>query len=114
MEKRNGKKWPPQLSEEPQDRQFEVRSGSLGTLSDNGSRDRTYQIAASRENSNQSNTVVERQQSLTGISGKIVNQLIHENEKQLAYHEGQAQLIKDRIRELKQISEPLVDIDPTE
>ncbi|MHC5724011.1 MAG: hypothetical protein ACYTXY_07590 [Nostoc sp.] len=114
MEKRNGKKWPPQLSEKPQDRQLEVRGGSLGTLPDNGSRDGTYQITAGRENSNQSNTVVERQQSLAGIPGKIVNQLIHENEKQLAYHEEQAQLIKDRIRELKQIPEPLVDIDQTE
>jgi hypothetical protein len=114
MEKTNGKERPPQLSEEPQDRQLKVRVGSLGSVSSNGSRDGTYKITTSRENSNQSNTLVEGQRSLSGIPGKIVSQLIYENEKQLAYHEEQAQLIKDRIQELKQIPESLTDVNHTQ
>ncbi|MBG1263085.1 hypothetical protein [Nostoc commune] len=114
MEKINGKERPPQLSNKPQDRQLKVRVGSLGTVSDNGSRDGTYKIAVSGENSDKSNILVEGQQPLSGIPGKIVGQLIHENEKQLAYHEEQAQLIKDRIRELKQIPETLADVNHTE
>lgn len=109
MEKTNGKERPPQLSKEPQDRQLKVRVGSLGFVSSDGSRDGTYEITASRENSNESNTFVEGQRSLNGIPGKIVSQLIYENEKQLAYHEQQAQLIKDRIEELKQIPESLTE-----
>ena len=114
MEKINGKERTPELSEKSENSELKVRIGSLGTVSDNGPRDGTYQITASRKNSNESNTVVKGQQSPSGISGKIVSQLIYENEKQLAYHEQQSQLIKDRIRELKQIPETLGYIDDPE
>ena len=80
---------------------FEARSGSLGEFSISSTEHGHDEVRASGENSEQGNTVTSAQQSLNGIPGKIAGQLITETEKQLAYHEQQVEVLKDRLQELK-------------
>lgn len=64
----------------------------------------TNQITANGEDSDERDPNPSRSSSKNGISGKIVSQLIEETEKQLAYHEQQAELFKERLQELNQIN----------
>ncbi|MFK0730025.1 MAG: hypothetical protein ACFKPT_25065 [Gloeotrichia echinulata GP01] len=63
----------------------------------------TNQITVDGEDSDERDPNPSRS-SKNGISGKIVGQLIEETEKQLAYYEQQAELLKERLQELKQIN----------
>ncbi|MBN3924020.1 hypothetical protein [Nostoc sp. NMS4] len=81
-----------------------------GTSSEYGS----YKVGASREDSDKSNTVVTGGCTTSQIPGKLVSQLIDETEKQLAYYEEQVEVLKDRLKELKEIPENLTDVDHTE
>ena len=109
METKNGQNRSSQLSEQPQDSQFEVRVRSLGSFSGSSSEHGFNQITTSRKDSYESNTLVARQQRDDAFPGEVIGQLIDENEKQLAYHEHQAQVIRIRIQELKQIPETLTN-----
>jgi hypothetical protein len=80
-------------------------SRSLATLPRTGAEYGTYQVGASREDSQASDTFVLGRESIEGIAGKLISQLINEAEKQLAYHDQQSQLLKSRIEELRQLSE---------
>ncbi|MEH2310741.1 MAG: hypothetical protein V7K35_04770 [Nostoc sp.] len=114
MENQNGKNRSSQLSEKSQNSQFEIRDGSLGTLPRTSPKHGFNQITIGGKDSDEPNSLVIGQWSDNGISGKIIGQLIDENEKQLAYHEQQAELIKDRIKQLKEIPESLLDINHKE
>jgi hypothetical protein len=109
MEKRNGQNRSPQFSEKPQDSESEVGNRSLGTISRISPEYGANEITVGREDSDQSDTTISRQQPGDGVSGKIVGQLIDENEKQLAYHQQQIELINARIEELKRIPEKLTE-----
>ncbi len=80
-------------------------SRCLGTFSGVSTEHGTYQIRACGEDSHKSDISVLRGESVEGIAGKLLSQLICEADKQLAYHEQQASLLRQRIEELKQISE---------
>ncbi|MDZ8136311.1 MAG: hypothetical protein RM049_13545 [Nostoc sp. DedQUE04] len=114
MEKINGKNRSSQPSKKRQNSQLEVRNGSLGTFPGGSSEYGFNQIPVGREDSDKPNIFVSGQWSTHGIPGKIVGQLIEENEKQLAYHEQQAELIRGRIKQLKEIPETLQDINHKE
>ncbi|MEH1992359.1 hypothetical protein [Nostoc sp.] len=114
MEQINGKNRSSQPSQKSQNSQLKVRDGSLGIISGNSSEYGFNQIAVSREDSSEPNILIVGQWSNNGIPGKIISQLIEENEKQLAYHEQQAELIKSRIKQLKDIPESLQDINHKE
>jgi len=87
---------------------------SVGAFPSTSAEHGTYAVGAGRENSDESNTVVTGQQSIGELSGKLVSQLIDETEKQLAYYEQQAEVLRDRLKELKQIPESLTDVNHTE
>ncbi|MEH2320838.1 hypothetical protein [Nostoc sp.] len=110
MEKQNGKNGSSQLSEKSQDSQFKVRDRSLGTIPVLSSEHGLNQIPTSGEDSDQPNLPVIGQWSSNGIPGKIIGQLIDENERQLAYHEQQVELIKGRIKQLREIPESIPDL----
>ncbi len=112
----NGKQRTPQQTGSNQIGHFKSESGGLGIIPGFGGELGNYKIGTSRKDSHESDTCFgERTDS--GISGKIVSQLIEENERQLAYHEEQCyyhqqqiKSIQDRIQNLKQIPESLEDI----
>ncbi|MEH2190284.1 MAG: hypothetical protein V7K64_29630 [Nostoc sp.] len=114
METKNGQNRSSQLSEQPQDSQSKVRVGSVGSFSGSSAEYGFNQITTGRKNSYAPNTLVAGQQRDDAFPGEVIGQLIDENEKQLAYHEHQAQVIRLRIQELKQIPESLTDINHKE
>lgn len=114
MEQINGKDRSSQPSEKSQNSQFEIRDGSLGTLSRSSSEYGLNQITVGREDSDEPDIVVIGQWSNDGISGKIIDQLIQENERQLAYHEEQADLLRSRIKQLREIPQSFKDINHKE
>lgn len=78
-------------------------------------------IGTSGKDSDERNTAFRTEWTPTGIPGKIISQLVDENQKQLAYHEQQAkyhqqqaELLKQRIEQLKQIPETLAEIEHQE
>lgn len=62
-------------------------------------------IGASRKNSDQTNSAIDRKPTGHGIAGKIIGQLINETARQLAYHETQVTELKTRLEELRQLAE---------
>lgn len=86
-------------------RDSESFSGVLGTTQATSAGNGTYQVGASREDSQGTNTFILGGGSSEGIAGKLIGQLINETEKQLAYYDQQSQLLKSRLQELKEISE---------
>jgi hypothetical protein len=114
MEQINGKNRSSQPSEKSQNSQFEARDGSLGTLSRGSSEYGINQITVGGEDSDEPDIVVIGQWSNNGISGKIIDQLIQENERQLAYHEEQAELIRSRVKQLREIPQSFQDINHKE
>jgi hypothetical protein len=114
MEIKNGQNRSSQLSEQPQDSQPKVRVRSLGSFSGSSPEYGFNQITASRKDSYASNTLVAGQRRDDGFPGEVIGQLIDENEKQLSYHEHQAQAIRLRIQELKQFTESLTHTNHSE
>lgn len=87
---------------------------SLGAFSSIGRELRAYSLSTVREDSDAPNTVVTGEWAISGISGKLVSQLISETEKQLAYYEQQSETLRERLKELRQIPESLKDINHKE
>lgn len=87
---------------------------SVGAFSSIGGESRAYSLPTVREDRNAPDTVVTGEWAISGISGKLVSQLINETEKQLAYYEQQAETLRERLKELKQIPESLKDINHKE
>jgi hypothetical protein len=90
----------------------ESQPRSMGDVPAPSAKHGTYQIGVGGKDSNESNTVVTGEQSSVEIGGKLIRQLVNENERQLAYHkqqaeyhEQQAELLKQRIEDLRQIPE---------
>lgn len=83
----------------------EGRPRSVGAFPNTSKKHGTYQIAVGREDSDQPDILVTGEQSTIRITGKIHSQLINEIKKQLAYHQQQAEILKDTLTQLEQISE---------
>lgn len=109
MEVQNGQNRPPQFSKQSKDSKPKTRVGSLGSFSGVSTEYGADKIAASREDSYQSDTAITGQRTDEGLPGEVVAQLIDENEKQLTYHQQQIELIKARIEDLKRIPEILTE-----
>jgi hypothetical protein len=103
MEIKNGKQRSSEIRQGSQRGKFESESRSMGTFQSVSTEHGSYPVATAREDRDKANT--SRRKPINGISGKIVSQLIEETEKQLAYHEQQAEVLRERLKELKQVSE---------
>ncbi|MBG1240991.1 hypothetical protein [Nostoc sp. NZL] len=114
MESKNGKNGSSKFRQGSEGSQLEGESRSVGAFSAASSEHGSYQIATLGADSYKSDTFVTGQQSIGEFSGKLVSQLIDETEKQLAYYEQQAEVLRDRLKELKQIPESLTDVNHTE
>ena len=79
----------------------------MGTFSGVGAESGTYQVGTCGKDSHESDISVVGGGSSEGIAGKLLSQLIAEANKQLAYYEQQATLLRVRVEELKQISESI-------
>ena len=87
----------------------ESQSASMEEFPGNRGKIGAYKIPVSRENRQQSNTVVRREYSSTGIPGEVIDQLVEETEKQLAYHNDQVKALELRLQELNQLSNNIKD-----
>lgn len=103
MEVKNAKNRSSKVGKGSKRSQSEGQSRSLGAFSTASTSDGIDQIGISREDSNESDTFVSGKQPDGSIPGKIISQLVDETEKQLAYHEQQAEILRERLKELKQI-----------
>lgn len=103
MDAINAQNRSPQFSKESQNSKPETRGGCLGTFPRSSSQHGAYKVGAGREDSSESNIFIPGQHSNTAVPGKIVSQLIQETEKQLAYYEQQAEVLRVRLQELKEI-----------
>ncbi|PHJ56048.1 hypothetical protein VF14_36975 [Nostoc linckia z18] len=110
MERKNGKNRSPKIGQRSYRSELKGTSRSVGAIPRASANYGTHQIAAFRENSNKSNTNISRQYSDGAVTGEVVSQLIEEAEKQLTYHEQQAELLRDRLQELRQIPVSLTDL----
>lgn len=95
-------------------RNFESNTRIVGVTSTISPESRNDQIGVSGENSQQTNTFSSRKRSSSGITGKIVRQLIEETERQLAYYKTQATELEARLQELYELSEDLEQQEKTE
>ncbi len=86
-------------------RNTEDRTGSLGTVQLASGKSGVNPIRTGGENCIQGDTSVSPNSSSSAVVGKIASQLIEEAEKELAYHQTQAEVLKDRIQALRAISE---------
>ncbi|MEH1801395.1 MAG: hypothetical protein V7K64_27000 [Nostoc sp.] len=107
---KNGKQRSSEVRQGCEGSQFEGEPRSLGAFSCISGESWTYSLPAVREDCNESNTVIPGEWTVSGISGKLVSQLVNETEKQLAYYEQQAEILRERLKELKQIPETLEEI----
>ncbi|MEN2383682.1 MAG: hypothetical protein KA716_33420 [Gloeotrichia echinulata DEX184] len=110
MAVKNGRQRSPEIGTGRKGSESQGQPGSMGAFSATSAKDGAYEIRTGGEDSNEPNTVVTGEQRTIEIGGKLVRQLIDENEKQLAYHEQQAKhheqqadLLRERLQELKQI-----------
>ncbi|WP_373525081.1 hypothetical protein [Nostoc sp.] len=117
---KNGKQRSPQQEGSNQISNLKGEPGSLGVIPAFGRGHGDNQIGTSRKDSHQPDAAF-GEWTDSGIPGKIISQLIDENERQLAYHEEQfyyhqqqIKQVQDRIQSLKQIPETLEDIVHTE
>lgn len=117
MEEKNGKDRSSKFSEKPENSQFALRVGGVGTIPGCSTEHESYEIGTSRENCEERNSIVTGEQPLNTISGKFLRQLVNETEKQLAhheqqsqYHDRQAELLQKKLEELQQLAESLTDI----
>nr|WP_017652306.1 hypothetical protein [Fortiea contorta] len=86
---------------------FEGKSGVVGVSSEASRKSWNDEIGISGENSRQEDTPSAREQSSSGINGKIVRQLIKETERQLAYYKDQTTELETRLQELLQLNQDL-------
>jgi hypothetical protein len=105
MEKTNGENRASQSKGRSEGSLHEGKPISVGTLSGFGRELRLESVGASREDSAKRNSSITGEHSTSEITGKIVGQLILEIEGQLAYHEQQAGILRDKLQSLKKISE---------
>ncbi|MHC5768939.1 MAG: hypothetical protein ACYTXI_25615 [Nostoc sp.] len=118
MEKiNNGKQRSPQQEGSNQISHLESEPRGMGIIPAFGGEFGDYKIGTGRKNSDEPDTSFGGEWTDRGIPGKILGQLIDENEKQLAYHQEQCYYhqqqiknIQDRLENLKQIPESLADI----
>ncbi|MBG1267761.1 hypothetical protein [Nostoc sp. WHI] len=118
MEKiNNGKQRPPQQEGSNQIGHIKSEPRSMGVIPTFGGELRDYEIATGRKHSDEPDVAFGGEWTDSRISGKIISQLVDENEKQLAYHEEQryyhqkqVEKVRDRIESLKRIPESLADI----
>jgi hypothetical protein len=113
----NGKQRTPQQKGSDQISLIESEPRGMGIIPAFGGKLGDYEIGAGRKDSNEPNTVSAGEWTDGGISGKLISQLIDENEKQLAYHQEQcyyhqkqAKKVQDTLERLRQIPETLADI----
>jgi len=103
MEVKNAKQRSSKVGKASKRSKSESEPRSLGTVSRPSAEFGANQVGVSREDSNESDSFVGREQPVGTISGKVIKQLVDETEKQLAYHEQQAEVLRERLKELKQI-----------
>jgi len=84
---------------------FEGKSRCLGVIPVFSRTDGSYQIGAGGENCDGTDPLIAGEFTDSGIPGKIASQLVEDAEKQLAYHQQQAEVITERIHLLRQIVE---------
>ncbi|MDZ8135137.1 MAG: hypothetical protein RM049_07510 [Nostoc sp. DedQUE04] len=104
MEIKNGRKRSSEVRQRNKGSQFESQSRSMGTLSETSAEPGTYSLGTSGEDSNKRDSHTSRSFTNNSIPGKIISQLVDETEKQLAYHEEQAEILRDRLKELKEVT----------
>lgn len=109
MELNNDKQRTPKIREGSKGSKFEGESTSVETLSNSCRNTGVNTFPVSGENSQQRNTAIRRKQSSIGITGEVINQLVQETEKQLAYHSDQVKVLERRLKELSQISDSIKD-----
>ncbi len=114
MEVKNGRKRTPQVGERSERSELKSQPGSMGAIPTTSSGNGSYQVRTGGENSNESNTLIAGKHPANEVTGKFVSQLIDETEKQLAYYEEQAGLLRKRLEELRRIPEELLDLEHTE
>ena len=114
MEIKNGGQRSSEVWQGSKGSQSESEPRSVGAFSTTSTGDGSYQVGAGRKDSDKSNTLVAAQHRANQVTGKFVSQLIDETEKQLAYHEQQTELLRNRLQELKQIPDSLLDIEKLE
>jgi hypothetical protein len=107
-----------------QDSHLEGESRGVGAIPAFGEQLRDYEIKASRDDSNGADTLSAGEWTGGSVFGKLVSQLIEENEKQLAYHkeqldyhkgqldyhEKQAQEAEGTLERLREIPQTLANI----
>ncbi|WP_017652556.1 hypothetical protein [Fortiea contorta] len=103
MVMKNAKNRPPKFRENSHIGNVESDSRILGDAATASPEHGSYQIAVDGKNSDEGDSDTSGSSSNNSIPGKIVSQLIGETEKQLAYHEQQAELLRSRLQELKEI-----------
>ncbi|MBN3911088.1 MAG: hypothetical protein HWQ35_32470 [Nostoc sp. NMS1] len=113
----NGKQRTPQQKGSNQTSHVKSEPRGMGIIPAFGGKPGDYEIGTSRKDSNEPDAVSPGEWTDGGISGKLIGQLIDENEKQLAYHQEQcyyhqtqAQKVQDTLERLRQIPETLADI----
>ncbi|GAX46270.1 hypothetical protein NIES4075_72910 [Tolypothrix sp. NIES-4075] len=114
MEVKNGRKRTSQVGERSEGSKFEGQPRSMGAFPATSSGNGSYQVRTSGEDSNESNTPIAGEHAANQVTGKFVSQLIDETEKQLAYYEEQAELLRNRLEELRRIPENLLDTEQNE
>jgi hypothetical protein len=118
MEKiNNGKQRSPQQEGSNQISHIKSEPRSMGVIPAFGRELGHYEIGTGRKDSDEPDAAYRGEWTNSGISGKIIGQLIDENEKQLAYHQEQCYYhqqqinnVQGRLETLKQIPETLADI----
>ncbi|WP_414546079.1 hypothetical protein [Nostoc sp. CCY0012] len=111
MEVNNAKQRSSKVRKGSERSKSESEPRGLGTVSGTSAEYGTYQVTTGREDSNESNISISGEQPIGSIPGKIIGQLVDETEKQLAYHEQQAEILRERLRELNQIPNITSDVD---
>lgn len=100
----NGEDWAAECTQESENGKPSFGGRSLGGVSESSSKPGTYQIRTGREDSHKPNNSVGESFPSQSVSGKVISHLIEEARKQIAYHEQQADLLKERVKELEQIN----------
>lgn len=83
--------------------QLESEPRSLGAIPSFSGKTGAYEVGASREDCNERDNSIGGNYPDSGISGKALNHLVEETKKQLAYHEHQAEILRNRLDELQAI-----------
>ncbi len=85
--------------------------GNVSTLS---GKSRANPLGIGRENSHRGDSSQSGKCQDTSINGKVINQLVDQLQRELAYHRDQVSHIENRLEELQQLSGELKEITDTE